>query len=178
MGALLAMRKRATDSLLLLCYCSAAWLMAILIDPQAGGTINYFWEPLVVSAVLAGPGLCEFQSKVEPHSDNGQVISGLCTAAVGVLSRCFAGTTSLLYLTLCRTNISQYHARKARWEAFVSTVSGRRLLSTSSDVALLSSTPEMPDPFPEQHARTQGRSGTPPPYCNSNRRGCVRPYRH
>jgi hypothetical protein len=29
----------------------------------------------------------------------------------------------------------------------VSTVSGRRLLSTSSDVALLSSTPEMPDPF-------------------------------
>jgi Dolichyl-phosphate-mannose-protein mannosyltransferase len=143
MGALLAIRRRATDSLLLLCYCSAAWLMAILIDPQAGGTINYFWEPLVVSAVLAGPGLCELQSKVSrtPTMVKAIVFVLLLWAFVPMLRE------QLAYLTLCRTNISQYHARKARWEAFVSTVSGRRLLSTSSDVALLSSTVEMPDPF-------------------------------
>lgn len=143
MGALLAIRKRASDSLLLLCYCSAAWLVAILIDPQAGGTINYFWEPLVASAVLAGPGLCEFQSKVSrtPTMVKGMVFVLLLWAFIPMLRE------QLAYLTLCRTNISQYHARKARWEAFVSTVSGRRLLSTSSDVALLSSNPEMPDPF-------------------------------
>jgi hypothetical protein len=143
MGALLAVRKRATDNLLLLCYCCAAWLMAILIDPQAGGTINYFWEPLIASAVLAGPGLLELQSKVgrTPTLAKAMVFVLLLSSFVPMLRE------QLAYLTLCRTNISQYHERKARWESFVSTVSGRRLLSTSSDVALLSSTPEMPDPF-------------------------------
>jgi hypothetical protein len=143
MGALLAIRKRATDSLLLLWYCSAAWLVAMLIDPQAGGTINYFWEPLIASAVLAGTGLCELQSKVSrtPAMVKAMVFVLLLWAFVPMLRE------QLAYLTLCRTNISQYYARKARWESFVSTVSGRRLLSTRSDVALLSSIPEMPDPF-------------------------------
>jgi hypothetical protein len=143
MGALLAIKKRAPGSLLLLCYCSAAWLVAILIDPQAGGTINYFWEPLIASAVLAGPGLWELQSNVNRTSTmvKGMVFVLLLWAFVPMLRE------QLAYLTLCHTNISQYHARKARWESFVSTVSRRRLLSTSSDVALLSSTPEMPDPF-------------------------------
>jgi hypothetical protein len=143
MGALLAIKKRAPDTLLLLFYCAAAWLVAILIDPQAGGTVNYFWESLIVSAVLAGPGLCELQSKVNraPTMAKAMVFVLLLWAFVPMLRE------QLAYLSLCHTNVSEYHARKARWDAFASTISGRRLLSTSSDVALLSSTPEMPDPF-------------------------------
>jgi hypothetical protein len=142
-GAFYAVGKRAPDRLLLLFYCAAAWLVALLIDPQAGGSINYFWEPLIASAVLAGPGLCELQSKANRTTApvKAMLFVLLLWAFVPMLWE------QLAYLTLCRTNISQYHARKARWESFVSTVSGRRLLSTSSDVALLSSTPEIPDPF-------------------------------
>jgi hypothetical protein len=143
MGALLAIKKRALDTLLLVCYCSAAWLVAVLIDPQAGGTINYFWESLIVSAVLAGPGLCELQSKVDrsPAIVKTMVFVLLLWAFVPMLRE------QLAYLALCHANVTEYHVRKARWETFASTISGRRLLSTSSDVALLSSTPEMPDPF-------------------------------
>jgi hypothetical protein len=143
MGALLAIKKRTPDTLLLLCYCTAAWLMAILIDPQAGGTVNYFWESLVVSAVLAGPGLLALQSTVSRTSTlvKAMVLVLLLWAFVPMLRE------ELAYLNLCRTNITEYHARKARWEDFASTISGRRLLSTSSDIALLSSTPEMVDPF-------------------------------
>jgi hypothetical protein len=143
MGALLAIKKRAPDTLLLLCYCIAAWLMAILIDPQAGGTVNYFWESLVVSAVLAGPGLLALQGTVNRTSTlvKAMVFVLLLWAFVPMLRE------ELAYLNLSRTNITEYHARKARWQAFESIISGRRLLSTSSDIALLSSTPEMVDPF-------------------------------
>ena len=142
-GAFFAVTKRAPDRLLLLFYCVAAWLMAILIDPQAGGSINYFWEPLIASAVLAGPGLYELQSNANRTTApvKAMLFVLLLWAFVPMLWQ------QLAYLTLCRTNISQYHERKARWESFASTVSGRRLLSTSSDVALLSSSPEIPDPF-------------------------------
>jgi hypothetical protein len=142
-GAFFAVTKRAPDRLLLLFYCVAAWLMAILIDPQAGGSINYFWEPLIASAVLAGPGLYELQNNANRTTApvKAMLFVLLLWAFVPMLWQ------QLAYLTLCRTNISQYHERKARWESFASTVSGRRLLSTSSDVALLSSSPEIPDPF-------------------------------
>jgi hypothetical protein len=142
-GALAILGRRERDRLPLLVYCVAAWLLAILIIPQAGGTINYFWEPLFVSAVLAGPGLHELQRRVIQ-------VPAVATAIVLVLL--FWSFVPLLRdqlanLNLSRTNLSEYHPRKEKWESFVSIVSGHRLLSTSSDVSLLSTMPEMPDPF-------------------------------
>jgi hypothetical protein len=40
-----------------------------------------------------------------------------------------------------------YVAREANWDSFVSIISGRRLLSTISDVTIHSATPELPDPY-------------------------------
>jgi hypothetical protein len=51
------------------------------------------------------------------------------------------------YMRLCYTNVRGYQIHKSSWESFASTISGRRLLSTMSDVAVLSGNPEIPDPF-------------------------------
>jgi hypothetical protein len=51
------------------------------------------------------------------------------------------------YLRKSYANVADYQVRKTHWESFVSTISGRRLLSTYPDVTVLSMTPEIPDPF-------------------------------
>jgi hypothetical protein len=142
-GALAILGRRERDRLPLLVYCVAAWLLAILIVPQAGGKINYFWEPLFASAVLAGPGLRELQRRVIhiPALATAMVLLLLFWSFVPLLRE------QLSVLNLSRTNLREYGPRKQRWESFVSVVSGHRLLSTSSDVSVLSTMPEMPDPF-------------------------------
>jgi hypothetical protein len=142
-GALAILARRVRDRFPLLVYWVAAWLLAILIIPQAGGTINYFWEPLFVSAMLAGPGLCELQKRVThvPAAASAMALVLLFWSFVPLLR------DQLAALNLARTNISAYHAQRDNWRSLVSVISGHRLLSTSSDITLLSSMPEMPDPF-------------------------------
>jgi hypothetical protein len=142
-GGFLALWKRTPERLLFLIYCIVAWLVASLTIPQVGGAINYFWEPLLASAVLAGPGLCELQRKA-----NRTPI--LVTAMLFVLLlRAFVPMLwgELPYLRKSYANLADYQVRKTNWESFVSTVSGHRLLSTYPDVTVLSMTPEIPDPF-------------------------------
>jgi hypothetical protein len=142
-GGFLALWKRTPERLLLLTYCIVAWFVASLTIPQVGGAINYFWEPLVASAVLAGAGLCELQRKA-----NRTPI--LVTAMLFVLLlRAFVPMLwgELTYLRKSYANVADYQVRKTHWESFVSTVSGRRLLSTYPDVTVLSMNPEIPDPF-------------------------------
>ena len=43
--------------------------------------------------------------------------------------------------------MQDYQVRKTKWESFVSTISGRRLLSTVPAVTIHSMIPEIPDPF-------------------------------
>jgi hypothetical protein len=141
-GGLFALWKRTPETVLFLIYCVVAWVVATVTIPQAVGNINYFWEPLLASAVLAGPGLCEFQRKA-----NRTPI--LVTAMLFVLLlRSFLPMLwdDLNCLRQSYREASDYQERKARWESFVSIVSGRRLLSTFPDITVLSRTPEIPDP--------------------------------
>jgi hypothetical protein len=142
-GACLAWWKAAPEKILFLIYCIVAWLLAILAIPQVGGNINYFWEPLLASAVLAGPGLFELQRKVNrtPILVTAMLFFLLVRSSLPMLRQ------ELDYLRLCYASLSDYQVRKAKWESFVSTVSGRRLLSTIPDVTLHSITPEIPDPY-------------------------------
>jgi Dolichyl-phosphate-mannose-protein mannosyltransferase len=152
-GAFVVVRNRAPERLLFLFYCVAAWLLAMFTIPQVGGAINYFWEPFFASAVLAGPGLWELQRKANRTPVLGTVILFVLLG----WSLLPIVRERLGYLSRCYTNVRQYQVRKARWESFVSTVSGRRLLSTSPDVTVLSSIPEIPDPF--LNATLERRSG-------------------
>ena len=142
-GAFLSLEKRDPFRVLFLAYCLVAWLIAILTIPQAGGSVNYFWEALFTSAVLAGPGLCELQRRVNrtPVLSTAILASVLFWALVPVLRE------QLGNLSQCYSNTVHYQGRKARWHSFAASISGKRLLSTIPDVTLLSSTPEMPDPF-------------------------------
>lgn len=142
-GAFLALWKRAPERILLLIYCAVAWLVAILTIPQVGSNMNYFWEPLMASAVLAGPGLCELQRKANrtPILVTAMLFVLLLRSFLPMLQR------ELTYLWVCYRNASDYQARKMTWESFVSTVSGRRLLSTVPDLTFQSTTPEIADPY-------------------------------
>ena len=143
LGGLVVLWRRDTNSLPLLVYCLVAWLVAIATIPQVGGGTNYFWEPLLASAVLAGPGLCELQRQLKR--------APLLVAAV------FYVLLLNALLPMVRQDVVQlrgyyrssltYEVRKARWQSFAATVSGRRLLSTMPDVAVRSNIPEIPDPF-------------------------------
>jgi hypothetical protein len=152
-GGLLALWKPVPERLLFLIYCVVAWLVAIFTIQQVGGAINYFWEPLVASAVLAGPGLCELQRKANrtPALVTAMLLVLLLRAFVPMLRQEFA------YLTMSYANVSDYQARRAKWKSFVSIVSGRRLLSTFSDVTVHSATPELPDPLLTAQLALRGR---------------------
>ena len=137
-GVFLVPWKGSPERLLLLIYCALAWLIALITIPQVGGNINYFWEPLLVSAVIAGPGLCELQLKAN------------LTPKVALLFLLLLPMPlrDMTYILAQDYNeVSGYWARKARWQSFVSVISGRRLLSTFPAVTAFSSIPEIPDPY-------------------------------
>jgi hypothetical protein len=143
LGAVLVLRKASRGGLLVLFYCAAAWLVAILTILQAGANFNYFWEPLVCSALLAGPQFCELQHKTSRISRANLAIFAtvLCGLLIPALLHDF------YYLRRLPREIRAYQGGKAKWQSFAAAVSGKRLLSTFPDVAVLSSSPEMPDPF-------------------------------
>ncbi len=149
-GALVVLYKRTPERMLLLTYCVVAWLLAILTIPQVGGNINYFWEPLVLSAILAGPGLCELQQRANrfPRAVTpilGGLLVLLFVPVLGRESRYLK--KSHAYLRKSDAHVSDFQVRRMKWRAFVSAVAGHRLLSTFPDVTLLSKSPEIPDPY-------------------------------
>ena len=152
-GGFLALRKRTPEGLLVLIYCVVAWLAAILTIPQVGGNINYFWEPLLASAVLAGPGLCELQRKASrtPILVTAMLFILLARSFIPVLRQ------DLVYVRNAYRYVSDYQLHKARWESLMSVVSGRRLLSTIPALTSQSTIPEMPDPFLNSVLERQGR---------------------
>jgi hypothetical protein len=157
-GGFLAMWKRTPERLLCIIYCIVAWLVASLTITQVGGAINYFFEPLVASAVLAGPGLSELQRKANrtPILVTAMLFLLLLRAFVPML------WGELAYLKRSYANAVDYQVRKTKWESFVSTVSGRRLLSTYPDVTVLSTTPEIPDPFLNSTLELRGQWNSGP----------------
>ena len=157
-GGFLVLWDRAPERLFFLIYCVVAWLVAILTIPQVGGNINYFWEPLVASAVLAGPGLCELQRKANrtPIVVTAMLMVLLLRAFVPILRQ------ELEYLRISYANVSDYQIRKTKWESFVSVISGRRLLSIFPDVTVHSMIPEIPDPFLNSVLEVRGQWNSSP----------------
>ncbi len=150
-GALFAWRERerAPERLLLLFYTVSAWAVAVLTIPQAGGNINYFFEPLMVSGVLAALGLIELQR----HSVRNPLLACLavCVLLWPGLRPAFKG------IHYDYDEAKRIPARKAQWQKFVEAASGRLLLSTHPDVTILSRHPEIPDGFLNDVLEKSGR---------------------
>ena len=83
--------QRAPEKLLVVIYCVVAWFVAMLTIAQAGGSINYFWEPLFASAVLAGPGFTNFSARrmTLPYTSEQCSLYSFC----GLLCRCCTGSS-------------------------------------------------------------------------------------
>lgn len=142
-GVLLVLQDRSPQHLFMLVYNLIAWLVAMLTILQAGGGNNYFWEPLLVSAVLAGPVLFKLESSLS----RSQILASAALLVLVVNSFFPTLRKDFLFLKQCRTDARERNLRKARWGAFVSVISGHRLLSTVPAVTVQSSVPEIPDPY-------------------------------
>jgi hypothetical protein len=164
LGGFLALRRRAPEELLILSYCVVAWLMAILTIPQVGGNINYFWEPLLASAALAGPGLYELQRKANraPTLVTVMLLMLLVRAFIPMLRQ------ELNDVSDSYRYVREYQVRQTRWESLLSVVSGRRLLSTIPALTSKSATPEIPDPYLNSVLESRGRWDASPVVASIN----------
>ena len=138
LGVLLFLRERSPGRMLLLLYCLAAWTVAALTLLQAGGNVNYFWEPWLASSVLMAAGLRELER-----------IAKRLPVLPAVFAALFIPTVlhDFYYLRTSVHQAGSYGSRKQRWQALTSALHGKRLLSTFPDVSILGQPPEMPDPF-------------------------------
>ena len=143
LGGLLVLWRHDDEKSPFVIYVIIAWFVALVTVTQVGGGMNYFLEPELASAVLAGPGLCKLQREVKrtPILVVAVLYVLLINSFVPILRQ------DVDYLKGSYREAIDYKAQKTRWESFVATVSGKRLLSTFPDVTIHSSLPEMPDPF-------------------------------
>jgi hypothetical protein len=154
-GGVAEFRNGGEAGRLLVLYCVLAWLVAMAAIPQVGGNINYFWEPLFASAVLAGPGL----SVIQRNRSRLQTVVGAIAVAL------LFALTLAQDLTVLRGAYSQWRDQtraRANWELLASIVSGRRLLSTLPAITMLSVSPEMPDPYLNAVLERHGRWSSAP----------------
>ncbi len=142
-GIALVVREGPRYPLLLPAYLVCAWAIALVTVPQAGGNINYFWEPLFVAAVLAGPALWRLRGAMDRADP---LIALIVLLVVGRLAVPLLREDAE-YLAGAYRAATHYQEQKAEWEALASIVSGTRLLSTTPEIAVLSSRPEVPDPY-------------------------------
>ncbi len=142
-GLFLAMREHGSHNLLLGSYCLVSWIVALLTICQVGGNSNYFWEPLLVSAVLAGPGFVWFISKLTPAPISLKVSTTIILIYVffPVLK------TQILQTAISYGRLKTHDHANAEWNSFLSKIAGHRLLSTFPDLTIHSRIPEIPDPF-------------------------------
>jgi len=142
-GLFLSRWKRAQNGVFLLFYCIVAWLVAIVTVLQVGGNINYFWEPLMASAIFAGSAMYEMLQgrKVYNKFTAGILLVWLLLSVKPMLfqQHFFWGT--------CYAKVGEGVINRQRWVRFFDTISGKYLLSTSPDITILSKIPEIPDPF-------------------------------
>jgi hypothetical protein len=141
LGTLAASEKSWGTELLLLLYCLLTWIIALTTIFQAGGSTNYFLEPLTASSVLAALTLHNVETAAAKAS---RVI--LILGAVGLLGFFFPLLQAdLKLLEDSRFRILHYAAFRNDWKSFIDSVTGRPLLSSYPDVTIYSKTPQVPD---------------------------------
>jgi hypothetical protein len=143
LGFFLIVKNRATGSLLFALYWLTSWAVAIITIVHVGANINYFWEPLLSSAVLAGAGLYDLCRK------DRRVPVVITWFLLLLLVRAFSPTlkSDIYYLRISYATLVDYKARKAGWDGLEAIVTGRRFLSTIPDLATHASPPEVMDPY-------------------------------
>jgi len=141
---LLAMRSAPDRRVALpLAYCAVAWLIALCTIPQVGGNVNYFWEPLFASAVLAGPAIVA-TARLDARTPS-TVAATLCVLLLWAFLPVIRDNGASIHGTIARAR--EYPARRSRWLAFVAIIARHHVLSTRSDVTVSGIDPEVPDPF-------------------------------
>jgi Dolichyl-phosphate-mannose-protein mannosyltransferase len=156
-GALIALKNAGRERLLILILWVVSWLVPMVTVLQVGANINYFWEPLFISAVLAGPALRELDGRLARTPT-------LVMAALVLLivhSSLPTIKDSADYLQQSYRQLMTYPDRRAKWQSFVRVAAGRRLLSTLPSLTFYSSSPEVPDPFLNTFLERRGWNPAP-----------------
>lgn len=141
-GVFLILSRRSPETHFLPFYWLAAWTIGCLTIPQQGGGISYFWESLFVSSILAGPALLEVQHLLweVPKAIRFLVYLLVLIWLVPTASDAF------WYLKQDYLEAKRHSASKSAFESFLAVVKNRPLLSTYTDLTMVSKTPQVPDP--------------------------------
>jgi hypothetical protein len=157
-GAFLALRRGNAGTALLATFVIASWLVAVGTVLQIGGSINYFFEPLMASAILAGRGLVEVARAANqaPLAARAWLVVLLVWACSPIIVQ------DVAYLRQAYRTALSYEGRKARWSSFADVVTGHRLLSTVPSVTALGRSPEVPDPYLNTALELRGKWSSAP----------------
>jgi hypothetical protein len=141
-GAVLALSTRRNEVLLVLTFCILSWLIAATTILHAGGNINYFWEALLGSSILAAYALREIDGREGlPRTASMLIALVFLWACASIVAN------DLRYLRDSWQEFASYEERRQRWNSFTSVIAGHRILSIDPSLTVLSSAPEVPDPF-------------------------------
>ena len=128
---------------LVMIYLGLSWTITVLTIPQIGSNVNYFWEPLFVSAVLSGLGLSRLKraATMAPPLVILSMILLLVRWSYEPLRK------DLEYLSSCYEYSERYRRSEERWTFLLSVLANKQLLSTLPEITLIAKTPTVPDPF-------------------------------
>jgi hypothetical protein len=142
-GIFLAIRGCDSHELLFPCYWLVSWIVAITSLLQIGGDRNYLWEPLLLSAIAAGPGVMWFTRKLNGRPRSLRIITAiiLCSVFFPVLKM------EIFQLSASYGQSKIHASAQSEWESFISKIAGHRMLSTFPDISVRSDVPEIADPF-------------------------------
>ena len=151
-GVGLALSTRRKDLLLVSAFCTLSWVIAAATILHAGGNINYFWEPLLSSSILAACALREIDGR-----------SGLPKTASALIALVFLWACASLiandlrYLRDSFQKVASYEERRQQWISFTSVIAGHPILSIEPSLTVLSDAPQVPDPYLNTILERSGR---------------------
>lgn len=141
-GVVLGLSRRRKDVLLVSTFCTLSWFIAVATIPHVGGSINYFWEPLLASSILGAYALREIEGgDWLPRAARTLIALVFLWGCASIVAN------DLRYLRDSSQAFASYEERRERWISFTAAIAGHRILSTYPAFTALSSTPEVPDPF-------------------------------
>lgn len=151
-GAWIVWRSAKPEGKLVILYALFAWIVAVITLPQIGGALNYFYEPWMVTSILAGLALVTISSDLN-FVPVAPILLLVLLQLWYVEPRIGADLSELRQLA---PRYRDEKRARLEWESVRKVLDGRRILAMSPDISIWSKTPEMPDPFENQVLARRG----------------------
>jgi hypothetical protein len=144
-GLLLAAVARQSLPALFVLYFLTATVIEALSAIQIGANINTYWESMFAATLVASAVFRDWPGLLQYSLPTRRLASFLA-----VFLAISQPLLLLFYVPSIRGDIhaiAHYQTDRAQWSALAELIAGQRVLSTRPDIAIMSSVPELPEPF-------------------------------